>query len=154
MPFYGVYDLTDPEGIYYPELLEWVLERHVFKARLDDEPERFRAASPTHRVHAEAPPFLVLHGERDTLVPVADARRFVAALRAVSQSPVHLRGARRRRARVRHRALGAHGPRRGGDRALPRDRSRRSTELSRRPGRSVRLPGVQIRTIREGDPWT
>jgi acetyl esterase/lipase len=89
VPFYGLYDLTDPEGIYYPELVEWVLERHVFKARLDDEPERFRAASPAHRVHAEAPPFLVLHGERDTLVPVADARRFVAALRAVSESPVH-----------------------------------------------------------------
>ena len=88
MPFYGLYDLTDPEGIYYPELVEWVLERHVFKARLDDEPERFRAASPVHRVHAEAPPFLILHGERDTLVPVADARRFVAALRAVSESPV------------------------------------------------------------------
>jgi acetyl esterase/lipase len=88
VPFYGLYDLTDPEGIYYPELVEWVLERHVFKARLADEPERFRAASPVHRVHAEAPPFLLLHGERDTLVPVADARRFVAALRAVSESPV------------------------------------------------------------------
>ena len=88
VPFYGLYDLTDPEGIYYPELVEWVLERHVFKARLDDEPERYRAASPVHRVHAEAPPFLILHGERDTLVPVADARRFVAALRAVSESPV------------------------------------------------------------------
>ena len=60
----------------------------MFKARLEDEPERFRAASPTHRVHADAPPFLVLHGERDTLVPVADARRFVAELRAVSESPV------------------------------------------------------------------
>ena len=88
VPFYGLYDLTDPEGIYYPELVEWLLEGHVFKARLDDEPERFRAASPVHRVHAEAPPFLILHGERDTLVPVADARRFVAALRAVSESPV------------------------------------------------------------------
>jgi acetyl esterase/lipase len=88
VPFYGVYDLTDAGGIYYPGLVEWVLEQVVFKARLTDEPERFRAASPVHRVHAQAPPFLVLHGERDTLVPVADARRFVAALRAVSENPV------------------------------------------------------------------
>ena len=55
---------------------------------MEADPERFRAASPTHRVHADAPPFLVIHGERDTLVPVADARRFVAELRAVSQNPV------------------------------------------------------------------
>jgi acetyl esterase/lipase len=88
VPFYGVYDFTDDEGIYYPELLEWVLERHVFKRRLADDPEAFRAASPTHRVHPEAPPFLVLHGERDTLVPVEDARRFVAELRAVSENRV------------------------------------------------------------------
>ena len=84
---YGVFDLTDSETIYYPELREWVLERNVFKIRFADDPERFRAASPTHRVHPGAPPFLVIHGERDTLVPVADARRFVAELRAISDSP-------------------------------------------------------------------
>lgn len=88
VPFYGVYDLTDPETVYYPELREWVLERNVFKTRFADEPQRFRAASPTHRVRADAPPFLVIHGESDTLVPVADARRFVAALREASESPV------------------------------------------------------------------
>jgi acetyl esterase/lipase len=88
VPFYGVYDLTDSEGIYYPELREWVFEQNVFKAAFADEPERFRAASPTHRVHAGAPPFLVIHGEHDTLVPVADARRFVAELRAATDSPV------------------------------------------------------------------
>jgi acetyl esterase/lipase len=60
----------------------------VFKTRFADEPERFRAASPTHCVRADAPPFLVIHGESDTLVPVADARRFVAELRRASESPV------------------------------------------------------------------
>ena len=33
-------------------------------------------------------PFLVIHGESDTLVPVADARRFVAELRRASESQV------------------------------------------------------------------
>ena len=88
VPFYGVYDLTDAENDYYPELLEWVLEELVFKARIEDDPEPFRAASPTYRVHEGAPPFCVLHGDRDTLVPVADARRFVRELRAVSREPV------------------------------------------------------------------
>ncbi len=88
VPFYGVYDLTDSEGIYYSELLEWVLEGFVFKASLADHPELYRSASPTHRVHPGAPPFCVLHGDRDTLVPVDDARRFVRELRAVSDEPV------------------------------------------------------------------
>jgi acetyl esterase/lipase len=88
VPFYGIYDLTDPETVYYPELREWVLERNVFKARFADEPELFRAASPTHRVRADAPPFLIIHGESDSLVPVADARRFVAELREASANPV------------------------------------------------------------------
>jgi acetyl esterase/lipase len=39
-------------------------------------------------VRADAPPFLVIHGRNDTLVPVAEARLFVERLRAVSTSPV------------------------------------------------------------------
>ncbi len=89
VPFYGVYDLADTEGVHYPELREWVFERHVIKASFDEEPERFIAGSPTHRVHADAPPFLVIHGDHDTLVPVEEARAFVRALRAVSTSPVY-----------------------------------------------------------------
>ncbi|MFI5123455.1 MAG: alpha/beta hydrolase fold domain-containing protein, partial [Vicinamibacteria bacterium] len=88
VPFYGVYDFTNAAGHYYPQMREWVLEKQVFKPRIADRPELFRSASPTHRVHAGAPPFCVLHGERDTLVPVGDARRFVRELRAVSAQPV------------------------------------------------------------------
>ena len=36
----------------------------------------------------EAPPFLVVHGRNDTLVPVPTARAFVTALAAVSAAPV------------------------------------------------------------------
>jgi acetyl esterase/lipase len=39
-------------------------------------------------VRADAPPFFVLQGQNDTLVPVEEARTFVAALRAVSRAPV------------------------------------------------------------------
>jgi acetyl esterase/lipase len=88
VPFYGLYDLTDQAGVQYPELREWVFERYVLKARYADAPERFVAASPIHQVRPDAPPFLVIHGDRDTLVPVEEARAFVRELRAVSTSPV------------------------------------------------------------------
>ena len=90
VPFYGVMDLTSsPEGsaIFGPGLVE-MLEKTVMKVKEAEHPEVFRAASPTYRVHPGAPPFFVLQGENDTLVPVQMARTFVERLRAVSESPV------------------------------------------------------------------
>jgi acetyl esterase/lipase len=90
VPFYGVMDMTgsdDGSGRYGPGLLE-LLEKTVMKTTESEHPEVFRAASPTYRVRADAPPFFVLHGHNDTLVPVDVARTFVAALRAVSTAPV------------------------------------------------------------------
>src|SRR3954451_16962648 len=40
-------------------------------------------ASPVHYVTAGAPPFLLLHGERDGVVPIEQSERMHAALRAV-----------------------------------------------------------------------
>ena len=84
VPFYGVYDLTNLGGHYYPEIREWVLERIVVKRPVEEAGELYRSASPMFRVRADAPPFLVIHGDRDTLVPVGDARDFVERLREVS----------------------------------------------------------------------
>jgi acetyl esterase/lipase len=86
VPFYGVYDFLDDHGIH-PSTLRLV-ERLVFKARRDEDPERFRAASPLHQVHVEAPPFLVVHGDADSMIGVEEARRFVARLRETSTAPV------------------------------------------------------------------
>ena len=90
VPFYGVMDMTgsdEGESRYGSALLD-LLEKRVMKVSATEHPEIFRAASPTYRVHADAPPFFVLHGQNDTLVPVSVARTFVAALRAVSAAPV------------------------------------------------------------------
>ena len=89
VPFYGVYDFT-PDGAFGEdgEVFRRFLEPVVMKAFVADEPEKFREASPVHRVHAAAPPFFVIHGDRDTLAPVQDARTFVDRLRAVSTQPV------------------------------------------------------------------
>jgi acetyl esterase/lipase len=95
VPVYGVYDMTcqsAPDSLrhvaVYNKGLLRLLERRVFKCRYEDDPARFKSASPLYRVHPDAPPFFVLHGMNDTLVPVDEARRFVAALRATSAAPV------------------------------------------------------------------
>ncbi|MDI5966830.1 alpha/beta hydrolase [Streptomyces sp. SL13] len=44
--------------------------------------------SPAAHVRSDAPPFLIVHGDRDSVVPAAGARHFAATLRAVSTSPV------------------------------------------------------------------
>lgn len=80
VPFYGVYDFTDRHRHYRNPGLARLLERRVMKSRLVDAPEAYAAASPMSQAHAGAPPFLVVHGDRDTLVPVEEARRFAAAL--------------------------------------------------------------------------
>lgn len=88
VPFYGIYDMTNANNHYYPELRDWAFEKVLFKQPFAENRELYRSASPIERVHPGAPPFLVIHGERDTLVPVGDARDFVAVLREVSGNDV------------------------------------------------------------------
>jgi acetyl esterase/lipase len=85
-PYYGVYDFTDFDNMH--EMMLPFLEHFVLKARYADQPERFAAASPISYVHGEAPPFFVLHGEKDELVPSGQARSFCAALRGAGAPTV------------------------------------------------------------------
>ena len=64
------------------------LERAVLKKRLRDAREEFEKASPTYQVDPDAPPFFVIHGAHDSLVPVAEARELARLLRDVSKEPV------------------------------------------------------------------
>jgi acetyl esterase/lipase len=86
LSFYGVYDLSDRFAHWHNGGLQLLLERYVMKARLAEAPDRFAAASPLTHVGAQAPPFLVVHGDADSIVPVAEARAFVAALRRSTQA--------------------------------------------------------------------
>jgi acetyl esterase/lipase len=86
--FYGVYDFTDRYGLHHHEGLARLLERQVMKAARHEALEAYEKASPISRVHPEAPPFFVIHGDRDTLVPVGEARRFVEMLRQTARQPV------------------------------------------------------------------
>jgi acetyl esterase/lipase len=85
-PYYGVYDFTDFDNM--PEIMLPFLEQFVMKTRYADEPERFKAASPISYTHSGAPPFFVLHGDKDSLVPAGQARSFCAALRGAGAETV------------------------------------------------------------------
>jgi acetyl esterase/lipase len=86
VPFYGVYDWAGTEGVRR-DMLPF-LEEHVLKASIRQHRHRFEQASPVSRVHAGAPPFFLLHGDRDVLAPVEQARGFAEQLRAASDAPV------------------------------------------------------------------
>lgn len=88
VPFYGVYDLLDTNGHQHHGAQQALFERSLMKLPRSANKEAYERASPLHRNLATAPPFFVIHGDKDTLVPVEEAREFVARLRAASQSPV------------------------------------------------------------------
>jgi acetyl esterase/lipase len=87
VPFYGVYDFTRSDGALHPMLVPVVAKR-VFKLSRTDIAEPFRVASPITHVCQDAPPFFVLHGTNDSLIPVEQARSFTARLREASRQPV------------------------------------------------------------------
>ena len=84
---YGLYDWQDRSTVQRARFMEF-LERVIVKRSQARHPEVFSAASPVDRVHACAPPFLVVHGNRDSLIPVGEARAFVDQLRSVSAATV------------------------------------------------------------------
>ncbi|MGB0969884.1 MAG: prolyl oligopeptidase family serine peptidase, partial [Mycobacterium sp.] len=84
---YGRYDWEDRSTVERVRFIDF-LERVVVRRKIAKHPDVFRKASPIARVHAEAPPFLVLHGTGDNVIPVAQARSFVERLQSVSRSVV------------------------------------------------------------------
>jgi acetyl esterase/lipase len=87
VPVYGRYDWfsTDAEG---RREFVGLLEKFVVKRKFSTHRDIYVDASPIRQVRADAPPFFVLHGHDDSLIPVVEAQQFVEELRAVSKSPV------------------------------------------------------------------
>ncbi len=89
IPHYGVYDFAGSTGTRAAiQLRDRFLGPRILQTRWAEHPETFEAASPILRVTPDAPDFFVLHGVGDTLVPVDQARKFVARLREVSKRTV------------------------------------------------------------------
>jgi acetyl esterase/lipase len=78
VPMYGIYDMvnrnrTRPDWPY--------VDRDVMKGSYREKPDEFHAVSPLDHVRRDAPPFLVIHGTHDSLVPIAEAEVFVEAMK-------------------------------------------------------------------------
>jgi acetyl esterase/lipase len=85
IPMYGAYDLEDlfTDGTRLGRRIGGSIGAGVVGVNAADDPGAYRAMSPVYAVRPGAPPFLVVHGTVDNLVPVEQARRLVAALRDI-----------------------------------------------------------------------
>ncbi|OBK13871.1 alpha/beta hydrolase [Mycobacterium asiaticum] len=86
VPFYGFYDFTRDDAVH--PMMPAMMGKRVFKLSRNELAEPFRLASSITHISEDAPPFFVLHGVNDSLIPVEQARSFVARLREVSRQPV------------------------------------------------------------------
>ncbi len=88
VPFYGVYDMADVDGLMIKGFRELFLEPLVFGSKYSAGADPFETYSPIHHVRPDAPPMMMLHGTRDALVPIEAARPFAAKLADTSSSAV------------------------------------------------------------------
>jgi acetyl esterase/lipase len=87
LPVYGVYDFKDRNHHRDDLPMKDFLADKVMPSKEEEDPEFWDLMSPTAQSHAERPPFMVSHGELDTLSFVEDAKYFVKALRNDSDVP-------------------------------------------------------------------
>ncbi len=87
VPFYGVYDFTNRDGTGN-EFMEDFLARVVMKVPLAANRAAWEQASTMSWVSPEAPPFFIIHGSNDSLVPVEQARSFARMMKSSSRCEV------------------------------------------------------------------
>ncbi|MHC5794793.1 alpha/beta hydrolase fold domain-containing protein [Lacisediminihabitans sp. FW035] len=79
--WYGPSDLVALAERADPETLSLTRESEWLGGTALELPAAARAASPLHRVHESAPPFLIAHGLDDAFVPVSQSEALADALR-------------------------------------------------------------------------
>lgn len=87
VPLYGRYDWVSARGSGRKEFI-WFLQKFVVKKRIAEHKQVFVDASSIMRLRPDAPPFFVLHGQDDSIIPVQEGREFAQALQKVSTSTV------------------------------------------------------------------
>jgi acetyl esterase/lipase len=88
VPIYGVYDWTDRFGFWHRKWMDRFLEHRVIKGSIEELPDMYRRGSPMDQIRPDRPPFLVVHGNKDSLAPVEEARRFAEMLKNCGGAPV------------------------------------------------------------------
>jgi acetyl esterase/lipase len=87
VPIYGRYDWLSAQGSGRKEFIGF-LQKFVVKKPFDENRQTYVDASSIKRLRPDAPPFFILHGQDDSIIPVGEGREFAEALREVSTSTV------------------------------------------------------------------
>jgi acetyl esterase/lipase len=85
VPIYGRYDWFTSKGPGRKEFIAF-LQKFVIKKPFADHKQVYVDASPIKRLRPDAPPFFILHGEDDSIIPVPEGREFADAMRNSSTS--------------------------------------------------------------------
>ena len=87
VPIYGRYDWFTTKGSGRKEFIAF-LQKFVVKKRFANHRQVYLDASSITRVRPDAPPFFILHGQDDSIIPVPEGREFAEAMRETSTSVV------------------------------------------------------------------
>jgi acetyl esterase/lipase len=87
VPLYGRYDWVTAEGSGRNEFIAF-LQKFVVKRRFAEHKQVYLDASSIKRIRPDAPPFFILHGQDDSIIPVQEGREFAEAMRDASTSVV------------------------------------------------------------------
>ncbi len=87
VPIYGRYDWFTTKGSGRKEFIAF-LQKFVVKKRFATHKQVYLDASPIKRLRSDAPPFFILHGQDDSIIPVPEGREFAKAMRGTSTSVV------------------------------------------------------------------
>jgi acetyl esterase/lipase len=80
----GISDLRKPREIHLP--ISWGFVDQFLPWEYEGNESKFEQASPICQISPGAPPFLVIHGEDDDVVPVSQSDAFVGALKEAGVS--------------------------------------------------------------------
>ena len=85
----GIADLTRPTEQHYP--IAWGFIEQFVGVPYDGNEKKWQDASPLWQLRENLPPFYVIHGAEDDVVPVAQSDTFVGALKRMGNEVEYLR---------------------------------------------------------------
>ncbi|WP_231882974.1 prolyl oligopeptidase family serine peptidase, partial [Oleiphilus sp. HI0132] len=87
-PYYGIYDLMNEQNLQLTVGLDIIMRKNIIKQTKQENTEIYRHMSPINHINEAAPPFLIIHGDKDSLTSLGEAQYFASRLDEVSKQSV------------------------------------------------------------------
>ena len=89
VPLFGAFDLfTRYNPAVRGKETQKFLEQQIMHSLPDEEPEAWQNYSPVDQAGPHAPPFFIIHGTRDSIIPIEESSAFALTLENKSTNPV------------------------------------------------------------------